>query len=105
MLHALRVAYANTGLLQELQGRLADSVSIDIIYSSKNHQCSSSFAYDLICQLRIQQNIRFVVKQIEQVCNAPFPVALLLALAAYNQRAVFLVEYFYQMFHLALINR
>lgn len=101
MLHALRVAYANTGLLQELQGRLADSMSIDIIYSAKNHQCSSSFAYDLISQLRMKQGIRLIAKQIVEVGNAPLPVALLLTLAAYNERAVFLVEYFYQMFHLA----
>ncbi len=99
MLYAERIAYADMSFFQKLQGWFAYGVGIDFLHATKNHQCSSSFAYDLVCQLRMKQHIRLIAKQIVQVGNASFPVALHLALTAYNERAFFLVKYFYQMFH------
>lgn len=96
VLHALRIGNNDTGIFQELQGGVAYGVGIDFLHTAKNHQCSSSLAYHLVCKLCVLQDMRLVAQEIVEIGNAPFPVALLLALATNDKGATFAVQYFFE---------
>ena len=62
MLHTLTISHRDTSFLQQSKRRLTDHTGINLSHMTQDHQRRGTFAYHLIGQLCIEQNLRVIVK-------------------------------------------